>query len=100
MRMTSYKACAIAEGFGGYEGASAKLQKQAWQHLIDSGECWELQGWYGRTARRLIDQGICKPASSRRKMQSQAKAAKVINKDQDLLIKPPKVAPVINRLLE
>ena len=32
---------------------------EAWQHLIDTGLCWQLQGWFGRTARDLIDNGIC-----------------------------------------
>ena len=32
---------------------------EAWPYLIDTGLCWRLQGWYGRTAKRLIDDGIC-----------------------------------------
>ncbi len=31
----------------------------AWQLLIDTGACWHMQGWYGRTAAYLIDQNIC-----------------------------------------
>ena len=30
----------------------------AWQSLIDSGVVWQLQGWYGRTATRLIEAGF------------------------------------------
>ena len=29
------------------------------QHLIDNGTVWSLQGFYGRTARALINGGYC-----------------------------------------
>jgi hypothetical protein len=32
---------------------------ELFQHLIDSGLCWQLQGCYGRTAKALIDAGYC-----------------------------------------
>lgn len=60
--MTSYLACAIAEGFCEGEGASEADQLEAWQYLIDTGQCWTLQGWYGRTAQELINAGVCTAA--------------------------------------
>ena len=64
IKMDSYQACAIAEGFCEGEGASEEEQAKAWQYLIDTGLCWKLQGWYGRTANDLIQAGICKPAQT------------------------------------
>jgi len=29
------------------------------QHMIDSGVVWQLQGFYGRTAMRLVEAGLC-----------------------------------------
>lgn len=61
--MTPYLAVAIAEGFCEGERASEEEQIEAWQYLIDTGRCWAYQGWFGRTARDLIERGICTPAS-------------------------------------
>jgi len=57
--MTIFDATMIAEGV--YE-ASEESQIRAWQMLIDTGVCWQLQGTFGRTAQNLIENGICTPA--------------------------------------
>ncbi len=62
--MTTYEACAIAEGFDGEEHTEEEVIA-AWQHLIDTGAAWSLQGWYGRNAAALIEAGVCKPAGSK-----------------------------------
>jgi len=31
---------------------------QAWQELVNSGLAWQLQGWFGRTAKHLINEGV------------------------------------------
>ena len=33
---------------------------KAWQFLIDTGMCWQLQGWFSRQANNLILAGVCK----------------------------------------
>ena len=58
---TDYTAIAAIEGFDGEEHDEDELL-EAWQHLINTGTCWTLQGVYGRTAAALIDQGLCTPA--------------------------------------
>lgn len=63
--MDNYTAVAIAEGFCEGENATGEQQIEAWQHLIDTGLCWTLQGWFGRTAKALIDAGVYQPAKNR-----------------------------------
>lgn len=53
--MTDYQAVALAEGF---EEGTVEDQIIAWQHLVDSGLAWNLQGWFGRTAADLIKHGV------------------------------------------
>lgn len=54
--MDTFTACMIVEGV---EDAEEHEILEAWQYLIDTGIVWTLQGFYGRTARDLIEQGIC-----------------------------------------
>jgi len=58
--MTDYKAVALAEGFE--EASSEEQLLEAWQHLIDTGLAWRLQGWFGRQAKSLIEAGYCREA--------------------------------------
>jgi len=60
--MTLYDACAIVEGFDGEEHTEEEIIA-AWQYLIDTGMCWKLQGWYGRNASALIENGVCQRPS-------------------------------------
>jgi hypothetical protein len=57
IEFTPYLACAYAEGFCEGEGASNYEQLQAWAYLIKTGQCWGLQGWYGRQATAMIESG-------------------------------------------
>ena len=58
IKWTSYLATAYAEGFCEGEGATEEEQTEAWQYLVDTGLAWKLQGWFGRTAHNLIQEGI------------------------------------------
>ena len=56
--MDNYSAVGIAEGF--IEADETQVI-EAWQHLVDTGLAWQLQGSFGRTAQSLIDAGIITP---------------------------------------
>lgn len=60
--MDNYMAVAIAEGFCEGENATEEQQIEAWQHLVDTGLAWSLQGHFGRAATALIEQGIIREA--------------------------------------
>jgi hypothetical protein len=54
--MTDFEAIGYAEGF--LEPESKEQIFEAWQHLVDTGLAWTLQGWFGRNAKRMIEEGI------------------------------------------
>ena len=55
--MSNIEAIDIAEGYVNAESEEQYIE--AWQQLIDTGLAWSLQGWFGRTARQLIEEGVC-----------------------------------------
>jgi hypothetical protein len=54
-KLTTYRAVGLAEGFE--EGTEEEVI-EAWQYLHDTGHAYNLQGWFGRTAQYLINEGI------------------------------------------
>jgi hypothetical protein len=56
MIMDNLTAINICEGS---QDATEDEVVAAWQHLIDTGLAWQLQGFYGRMARELIEHGVC-----------------------------------------
>jgi hypothetical protein len=57
--MSPFDAVWIAEGLD--ESATEEQVIEAWQMLHDTGLAYQLQGWFGRTAQHLIEQGVINP---------------------------------------
>jgi len=55
--MSDLDAIGIAEGFIDCNDDVKFIE--AWQHLIDTGLAWRLQGWFGRQAVAMIEDGAC-----------------------------------------
>ena len=59
-----YSATMIAEGVEEVETEEELLD--AWDLLLRTGVCWQLQGRFGRTARDLAEDGLIGPGSEAR----------------------------------
>jgi len=55
--MNSFDACALIENFSDREQTDENLAA-AWQYIYDEGLHYQLQGFYGRTVRDLLDAGM------------------------------------------
>jgi len=51
----NYTATGIVEGF---IDASPEEVIAAWQYLHDTGLAYQLQGWFGRTATSMLEEGL------------------------------------------
>lgn len=56
MKMDTYKATGIAEGFIPVESENQVIE--AWQYLHDTKIGYKLQGFFGRQLTELIEKGI------------------------------------------
>ena len=58
---TPYLAAAYAEGFCEGEDATKEEQLEAWACIISTKLYFNLQGWFGRTASSILQNGYIKP---------------------------------------
>lgn len=65
--MTPFRACGIIEDFDVNDHTEEEYLS-AVQYLIDTGLAWTFQGFYGRLAKDLIDQGLCTPPGKKGKV--------------------------------
>ena len=61
--MDNFTATMIAEGqcdlvFIDETELTKEMYLEAWQHLVDTGLAWQLQGSFGRMAQQLINEGV------------------------------------------
>jgi len=63
--MDTLTACLICDGSS---DATDDETIEAWQYLIDTGIVWTLQGYYGRQAAQLIEDGVCTPANNNKEI--------------------------------
>jgi len=59
--MDLFRATMIAEQADGYDDVPEIEYLEAWQTLVDTGVCWSLQGFFGRTATALLHAGLILP---------------------------------------
>lgn len=57
MKFDSYGATMCAERAMEYEECTPEQQQAAFGYLVKTGLAWSLQGWFGRRARYLIENG-------------------------------------------
>ena len=63
-KMSGFRAICIIEGLDGdVSDESVDQVLEALQYLVDTGIVWQLQGFYGRTAKQLIEDGLINEAS-------------------------------------
>jgi hypothetical protein len=53
----TYMAVSVAEGFADFEPTQEQMLA-GWQFLHDTGIAYTLQGFFGRTAQALLEQGL------------------------------------------